>query len=332
MADFLLIGAGFSRNWGGWLATEAFEHLLGSTEVARDPGLRRLLWQHQERGGFEAALAELQGQFAREPEAVRAPLIALQGAVKRMFDDMNAAFMAATDWQFGQQHIERQIGTFLTRFDAIFTLNQDVLLEHHYANDNIALIGKKKWNGPELPGMRRTPPQEALYANSWSRSTWTPAPEEDFKADGRSQPIYKLHGSSNWTRADGQPLLIMGGAKAREIGHTPILNWYAKVFEESLVAGNARLMAIGYGFRDEHINAAIARGVERGLKLFIVAPEGAELARRLNPTRAPGQITAPTPLEGLVEESLIGASRRGLREIFGHDDAEFAKLMRFFAA
>ena len=28
MPNLLLIGAGFSRNWGGWLATEAFEHLL----------------------------------------------------------------------------------------------------------------------------------------------------------------------------------------------------------------------------------------------------------------------------------------------------------------
>lgn len=43
MSDLLLIGAGFSRNWGGWLATEAFEYLLGSPEVARDPGLGRLL-------------------------------------------------------------------------------------------------------------------------------------------------------------------------------------------------------------------------------------------------------------------------------------------------
>ena len=257
--------------------------------------------------------------------------MALQDAVKRMFDDMNAAFMAAADWQFGQQHIEHQIGTFLTRFDAIFTLNQDVLLEHHYANDNIALIGKKKWAGPEMPGMRRTPPQEPLYANSWARSTWTPGSEAEFKADGKSQPIYKLHGSSNWMRSDGQPLLIMDGVKAREIGQTPILNWYAQVFEESLAAGDARLMAIGYGFCDEHINAVIARGVERGLKLFIVAPDGAELARRLNSTRAPGHITAPTTLEGMVEESLIGASRRGLCEIFGQDGAEFAKLMRFFS-
>jgi hypothetical protein len=124
----------------------------------------------------------------------------------------------------------------------------------------------------------------------------------------------------------------MGGAKTQVIGQTSILNWYAHVFEESLVADNTRLMVIGYGFRDDHINAAIARGIEGGLKLFIVAPEGAELVRRLNPTRASGQIIAPTPLERMVEESLIGASRRGLREIFVHDDAEFYKLMRFFAS
>ena len=333
MADLLLIGAGFSRNWGGWLATEAFEYLLGSPEVARVPGLRRLLWKHQqEGGGFEAALEALQAQFAKDPGSAHDPLMALQDAIKRMFDAMNAAFMAAADWQFGQQYIERQIGTFLTRFDAIFTLNQDVLLEHHYLNDNIALIRKKKWDGAALPGMMRVPPQEPMHANSWSRSTWSPRAENDFKPNTRFQPIYKLHGSSNWTRADGQPLLIMGGAKLREIGQTPILNWYARVFEENLLATGAKLMVIGYGFRDEHINAAIARAVERGLKLFIVAPEGVELASRLNPTRAPGQIDARTPLEEMIEASLIGVSRRDLREIFGHDDAEFGKVMRFFAA
>jgi hypothetical protein len=26
---YMLTGAGFSRNWGGWLADEAFEYLLG---------------------------------------------------------------------------------------------------------------------------------------------------------------------------------------------------------------------------------------------------------------------------------------------------------------
>ena len=157
MPDRLLLGAGFSRNWGGWLAIEAFEHLLGCPEVVHDNGLRQLLWKHQNQGGFEAAIAELQLAYSQNKQAGGPPLMALQSAVMRMLADMNHAFMTAPDWQFGQQDLEHQIGTFLTRFDAIFTLNQDVLLEHHYVNDNINLIGKKKHAGAEYlrPRYRR---------------------------------------------------------------------------------------------------------------------------------------------------------------------------------
>lgn len=91
-------------------------------------------------------------------------------------------------------------------------------------------------------------------------------------------------------------------------------------------------MVIGYGFRDEHINATIKHAVERGLQLFIIAPEGAELARRMNPTRAPGQILVRTSAEAMLEQAMIGASRRPLSAIFGNDSAEFNKLMRFFEA
>jgi hypothetical protein len=331
MPDMLLLGAGFSRNWGGWLASEAFEYLLGCPEIVNDNDLRQRLWKHQPHGGFEAALADLQVAYSQNQVAGGPPLMALQSAVMQMFTDMNNAFLASTDWQLGQQCIDRQIGTFLTRFDAIFTLNQDVLLEHHYVNDNIKLIGKKKFAGAELPGMKRTPHQEPLYSESWARSTWTPA-EDSFEADASLQPIYKLHGSSNWTRADGQSMLIMGGAKVREIGDTPILNWYAKVFDDLLTTKGAKLMVIGYGFRDNHINEAIAKAVEGGLKLFIIAPEGAALARQINSTRQGGQIAAATSLEGVLEQSLIGASRRSLGEIFGRDTAEFNKVMRFFEA
>jgi len=110
----------------------------------------------------------------------------LQVAVRRMFADMNGAFMEATGWEF-QNHIERMAGTFLTRFDAIFTVNQDMLLEHYYyVNDSIALTGKKKWAGAQLPGIRRVPAQERLYANSWARSTWMPEPEPPSRSRLRS--------------------------------------------------------------------------------------------------------------------------------------------------
>jgi hypothetical protein len=66
MPHLLLLGAGFSRNWGGWLADEAFEYLLGCHQIDGG-GIRELLWSYKDRGGFEAALAELQENFKRRP-------------------------------------------------------------------------------------------------------------------------------------------------------------------------------------------------------------------------------------------------------------------------
>ncbi len=62
MRYHLLTGAGFTRNWGGWLADEAFEYLLGAPEV--DKYLRDVLWQAKLHGeGFEGALSVVQGAY-----------------------------------------------------------------------------------------------------------------------------------------------------------------------------------------------------------------------------------------------------------------------------
>jgi hypothetical protein len=66
MAHYLLTDAGFSYNWCGWLASEAFEYLLGAPEI--DTELRELLWQNKEAGGgIEDALATLEKDFADHP-------------------------------------------------------------------------------------------------------------------------------------------------------------------------------------------------------------------------------------------------------------------------
>jgi hypothetical protein len=67
MSHILLLGAGFSHNWGGWLAAEVFEYLLGCPEIAGDDGLRSVLWRQQETGGFEAALEQIQAEHRRDP-------------------------------------------------------------------------------------------------------------------------------------------------------------------------------------------------------------------------------------------------------------------------
>src|ERR1700741_3758638 len=61
MTRILLTGAGFSRNWGGWLANEAFEYLLGCDGI--HPRARQYLWNHKERGtGFEGVYQALKDE------------------------------------------------------------------------------------------------------------------------------------------------------------------------------------------------------------------------------------------------------------------------------
>jgi hypothetical protein len=323
----LLLGAGFSRNWGGWLAKDAFDYLLGCAEVQSDSELQNLLWRAQETGGFEYALADIQAAYIRDPSAHERRLHALQIAVERMFQDMNEAYFELINFEF-QQDLARTVRTFLLRFDAIFTLNQDLLLDHHYLNANISLGSGGRLNGPQLPGMRPLPTSEVFIPDTWARHIWIP--DGTFRVEPRYQPCFKLHGSSNWRAANGSPLLIIGGNKAATIQSHPILRWYAQQFEDYLSRPNMRLMIIGYGFVDSHITEPIMKAVESGLKIFIIDHKGADLAKSLNPTRLPGRIPLQTPLETAFERGLIGSSSRDLSSIFKDDTVEFNKVMRFF--
>jgi hypothetical protein len=139
----LLLGAGFSRNWGGWLADEAFEYLLGCKEIVKSDYLKWLLWKHKRNGGFEAALAEVQEAWVQESQqrkydplyfsTPKDNLDKFESALERMFTDMNQAFSALATLEF-QNEVKLMVRPFLAQFDAIFTLNQDLLLETHYLN------------------------------------------------------------------------------------------------------------------------------------------------------------------------------------------------------
>jgi hypothetical protein len=246
-----------------------------------------------------------------------------------MFAAMNDGYAARLDGLEFQQDRKMMVRTFLVRFSAIFSLNQDLLLEQHYFNDNVMLGSDGKWDSWLIPGMR---PQMNSLEPLQPKATGTWVPDGGaFNIPRRAQCIYKLHGSSNWRdRANGS-LLIIGGDKAAGIQSHEILSRYSQEFKRQLSQPGARLMVIGYGFRDPHINEVIAAAVEGGLKFFLIDPAGSGLARSLNGTRQAGAIPATTSLESVFETALIGASRRSLSEIFGADRIEHAKVMQFFS-
>lgn len=315
----LLLGAGFSRNWGGWLASEAFEYLLGDNAIQAHPDLITLLWDHKRTGGFEAALAKVQQEYQQRGNT-KDKLDAFQSAVQQMFDDMNEGFCCRADFEFSNSS-DFSVCHFLTRFDAIFTLNQDLLLERHYMNENVALLSNQSWDGAALPGL--VPPTiTPITQDEWKSAKWV-VKKSDYSVPKRAQPVFKLHGSSNWTQSGDAKLLVVGGGKYAAIQSNQLLRWYHEKFEEYLSQPDARLMVIGYSFSDDHINTIIQKAAGNGLKIFVIDPQGVDSAAK----KRNQQISTRDPLE----DSLIGASRRNLKEIFGGEDRiEYRKVLRFF--
>jgi hypothetical protein len=213
--------------------------------------------------------------------------------------------------------------------DAIFTLNQDVLLEQHYLQHVLLASDRRKWDGPQIPGMLPVRPGEQALFQHWAVGTLTPSSTYEFSA--RSQPLIKLHGSSNWREPGGGPLMIIGGEKLRAIGSSNILSRYFEYFANCLCGGPSQLCVIGYGFRDAHINDVLLEAVNKQrMKFFLIDPAGAELFRLVNPTnKAP--IYCPGPVDHIFEQGLGGASKRGLAETFGGSDlVSFDQVNDFF--
>jgi hypothetical protein len=318
MPHYLLSGAGFSRNWGGWLANEAFEYLLGAPEI--DDHLRRVLWGAKLKGeGFEGALSTVQGAYAsNKSDENKQRLDKLTQAVIGMFNAMQAAFNRL-DYRASKLRLQR----FLSQFDVIFTLNQDTLLETLYAGQ---VRWSERWYGSYLPYMKFIEEPVQTYP-FMLREPMTQ--DTEFVTRENDQPIYKLHGSYNWfAEPHGERLLVMGGNKTASIGAFKVLTRYQDEFRALLSQPDAHLMVIGYGFGDSHINGAIQTAATKGLRIFIIDTLGVDVIDKRN-TRA--QI--PLPVTDLMEAlmpRIIGASRRPLNEIINSDPVENEKVLRFF--
>jgi len=313
--SILLLGAGFSRNWGGWLAPEVFEYVLGSQYV--DEPLRALLLSNGTRD-FEVVLDNLQQHVARTG-APDSRLDNLLRAIDEMFSEMNRGLSGSANY-FWSGHLNRTMGLFLNRFDAIFTLNQDTLLEAQYLTAHLAEPGN--WEGGVIPGLvlrEGDPVSEWPFRGELTPTTATPA------IPSRMQPYIKLHGSSNWRDASGG-LMIIGGSKKVAIEKSPLLVWNFQTFEQYLGRPNQRLMVVGYSFRDAHINSAIAAATKTGLRVFLVDPLG--LGVLDSPAVAP--IEPPfVSFPAAVLPCIRGASRRPLLTTWISDDVERNKLLEF---
>lgn len=317
MGRYLLLGAGFSRNWGAPLAKEFTGSLLG--DLHDDDVIAKAL---RENNNFEAVLGELQGA-AKSNKETAARLLRLEQAIAKLFDRINSS-LAGRPLNFNE-NTALSIGDFLSRFDAIFTLNQDLLLEAHYLKAHY----HPKWTAVVLPGMDGHAGGGNMVGTDILKATWTPSDHPPI-VQPKHQPIYKLHGSSSWRTADAASMLVMGSGKAAAIDRFPVLKAYHHEFRRRLEEPQNRLMVIGYSFQDPHINGVIQGASDRaGLGVYIIDPGGADVLRNARDPRIGPIGQTPADIERI---RLVGELRRPLKEIFSPDgDFVRGELFRFFS-
>jgi hypothetical protein len=324
LPHYLLTGAGFSYNWGGYLASEAFEFLLSVTEG--DDDLRSLLWRdHQAHLAFEDILAKLQREFKSEWTAQRErDLRNLTSAVQRMFASMTYAF-SQTPFESDPTGSNSGVVNFLAKFDAIFTLNQDLLLEQRYIPCAGQDVFPQSLQFPGFVAAYRPGLTRALDSSTYghlAERIELYRPEETLTPLPRLQPYIKLHGSIDIKQTEREMMLVIGGDKAASIADQPLLKWYSEMFERAIRRQGARLMVIGYSFGDAHINKMIFSGIDAGLRIFIIDPKGVDAI--CNPS-------LPLNPGFSIKNAIIGASRRLLRNsLSGRDVVELEKISRFF--
>ena len=84
-------------------------------------------------------------------------------------------------------------------------------------------------------------------------------------------------------------------------------------------------MIIGYGFGDSHINDLLITAAASGAEFFIIDTSGIGVL-----ASAAGTQGIPSQLKMAMQHSIIGASRRYLKDSLHNDTVERTKIMRFF--
>ena len=279
----ILTGAGFSKPWGGYLASELWSVIVSDPSIRGRTETDRIL--HSELN-FEKVLARVQGDdhatvIHEDGEQV------LWRAVMRAFEIM--------DRRVALDNVGEQLSSKLRRFFADLALTAANMTTFFLRLNLVRLI--------ELFCVDSDPTRSSVVIPGVAKQLddrsevplFDPA---TFRMTKDRVSYIKLHGSMNWRVGDSD-VVVLGGAKTEAINRFPLLRMNNAIFRRALRERDTRLLVIGYGFADEHINEAIAQGIaaRNGLTLWIADPKDPEV------------IWKTMMKHGLIWHSVVGHSR-----------------------
>lgn len=271
---FVLTGAGFTKNFGGFLATEMWAQIFNDPRIQAHSRLRKLL---QDNFDFESVYSTVvdcrTGLYTDEEKA------AMRGVVNdsyRRLDDAirNWKFDAYDAYGVNMPMIQDLFDTIWPKLPAepaiLFTLNQDLLVERWWSYSS---LGVRSFNNK----FYRT--NDTLNGLDFITLPGDQV-EEKIKEDLISHNAIhyvKLHGSYGWRSFDNSNTLVIGTNKESLIKKEPLLREYFTLLRGVIAEGNKKVLIIGYGFRDQHINNILLKGVQdNNLRIYVISTEPPE--------------------------------------------------------
>ena len=293
--NILLMGAGFTKNVGGLLGTEMWAKIFSHEKIQAQPRIQKLMMNDFDyesvyytvlNGLINKLDLDLSIEFTdEEQEAIKTATWDAYEHIDRVI--LNEIAFSNPNWMIG-------IETFLINFGLlnntnkeknsfIFTLNQDLLIERILYTLPDGHPNRQRFRNLSIPGLENELGWWFKGRNSenLTKDYLYVLPNEDelkIKKSVLSNKeaffLIKLHGSYNWKSYDGSDMMVIGKGKLKQINHEPLLDWYSKIFRSVLCQKERRLLIIGYGFGDAHINEIISEAVkEYQLKIYLLTEE-----------------------------------------------------------
>ena len=269
--NVLFTGAGFTKNFGGFLAKEMWSKIFNDPHVQSYPRIKELLINDFDYESIYHRI--LNGNYYEDEKNVISASIL---EAYRSLDNICREWLFGNDAPnpvniYGVNKLIERFSDGTNKKGFFFTLNQDLFVERHFSSINSGLI---------LPGVKKIPDaHKTIIKLPLENQDFIKLPT-DSELNGSANKFYsgtihyvKLHGSYGWISSSGINRYVIGKDKEDQIAAEPLLSWYFNIFKNVLSNPNRNLLIIGYGFRDVHVNEIFANSVKDfDLKLFVISP------------------------------------------------------------
>ncbi len=259
----LFTGAGFTYNFGGFLAKEMWALIFNDPHIQDYPAIKNLM---KGEFSYESVYDDiLEGNFPDNEKK------AITNAIRSAYEKLDKKLYS---YKYGKHPVSiDDVNKFITRFawnrpqkGFMFTLNQDRFIERYFSSSDYSIVTL----GVQKPLITDTTDEDIQLPDSLGSMVSKISDAQFF--------YVKLHGSYKWKSSDGSDRMVIGRNKKDQMEKEPILNYYLDCFKKVLSMPDIKLFVIGYGFGDEHINEIIADSIMNyNLKLYVLNPCNPEI-------------------------------------------------------